>query len=372
MDKKKILIVSRSFYPAISPRSFRTTELAKEFSRQGHQVKVITSFQDDFDYTELGNNLGIEFKNMGKEKFGILKFSSNRYISYFQRAVNRFLLMLLEFPDIELMPMVIKALRNEKVYDLMISIAVPYPVHWGVAWVRNKKQLIAKTWVADCGDPYYGDKLDTFRKWIHFKYIEKWFCRKTDFITVPIEEAKAAYFSEFHEKIKVIPQGLKFSDFEINSNFEQNTPITFAYAGGFIPGKRDPRPFLEFLKTVKQDFKFIIYTKKTELVTPFLSDLNGKIEIRDYIPRNELFKSLSNMDFLVNFDNNEQRNLPSKLIDYAICNRPVLNITKDLNSNHFVEFLSRDYTHQIKFEDIDKYKIENVCASFLCLYNETN
>jgi len=33
----KILIVSNAFYPEISPRSFRTTELAKELSRQGHK-----------------------------------------------------------------------------------------------------------------------------------------------------------------------------------------------------------------------------------------------------------------------------------------------------------------------------------------------
>ena len=32
---KRILIVAFSFYPIISPRSFRTTELAKELARQG-------------------------------------------------------------------------------------------------------------------------------------------------------------------------------------------------------------------------------------------------------------------------------------------------------------------------------------------------
>ena len=34
--KKRILIVSRSFYPDNSPRAFRTAELSKEFARQGH------------------------------------------------------------------------------------------------------------------------------------------------------------------------------------------------------------------------------------------------------------------------------------------------------------------------------------------------
>ena len=41
MDNKRILIVGRTFFPEQSPRSFRTTELAKEFARQGHQVEVL-------------------------------------------------------------------------------------------------------------------------------------------------------------------------------------------------------------------------------------------------------------------------------------------------------------------------------------------
>ena len=41
MDKKKILIVGRTFFPEQSPRSFRTTELAIELAKQGHEVHVL-------------------------------------------------------------------------------------------------------------------------------------------------------------------------------------------------------------------------------------------------------------------------------------------------------------------------------------------
>ena len=40
--KKKILIISKGFYPENSPRSFRATELAKEFAIQGYEVTVLT------------------------------------------------------------------------------------------------------------------------------------------------------------------------------------------------------------------------------------------------------------------------------------------------------------------------------------------
>src|SRR5690606_8098316 len=41
MVTKNILILSRTFYPENSPRSFRTTELAKELARQEHGVTVL-------------------------------------------------------------------------------------------------------------------------------------------------------------------------------------------------------------------------------------------------------------------------------------------------------------------------------------------
>jgi len=65
----KILIVSRAFYPEISPRANRTTELAKEFARQGHQVKIILP-KRDFDL-EIFKTL---YPSISIEEFGPLKF----------------------------------------------------------------------------------------------------------------------------------------------------------------------------------------------------------------------------------------------------------------------------------------------------------
>ncbi|MBK7525412.1 MAG: hypothetical protein IPI53_15025 [Saprospiraceae bacterium] len=43
----KVLIISGDFYPVNSPRSFRTTELAKELSRQGNEVTLMYSVKDE-------------------------------------------------------------------------------------------------------------------------------------------------------------------------------------------------------------------------------------------------------------------------------------------------------------------------------------
>src|SRR5690606_7143529 len=182
-----------------------------------------------------------------------------------KRGVRRALQILLEYPNIEYYFKVKKALKkqkkNNKYYDLLISIAVPYPIHWGVASVWKKKKNIAQTWVADCGDPFMGQENDTFKYPFYFKYIEKWFCRKADYITVPTEGAIKAYYSESHHKIRVIPQGFRFEDVKIASQDVNDYPH-FAYAGGLIPGRRDPKEFFEFLVNYPHPYKFYIYTNQ--------------------------------------------------------------------------------------------------------------
>ena len=166
---KQILIVSRSFYPMNSPRSFRTTELVKEFAKQGHCVTLITPKKKEHEAFEKEYNVKIE--DLGKSKFYKLNLSKgNKMTVALKRVLKRTLLQLFEYPGIELMFQVRNKLKKCQInYDLLISVAVPFPIHWGVAWARTKSNRVAKTWVADCGDPYYYNIHDSFKKLFYFK-----------------------------------------------------------------------------------------------------------------------------------------------------------------------------------------------------------
>jgi hypothetical protein len=364
--KKKILLVSNGFYPEISPRSYRATELAKEFYRQEHQVVVISKYRDH-DYFDFLNEYNITIKMWGKSRFPKVPDFKHKPFSFLSRVLSRTLSTLFEYPGIEDMFKVKKILKNENGYDMMISFAVPYPIHWGVAWSRSEKHQIAGTWVADCGDPYMGDVLDSFRKPFYFGYLEKWFCRKADFISIPIESAMAGYYTEFHNKIRIIHQGF---DFDLNEKeIEQpvNDKPTFAYSGGFLPGARDPKPLMHYLMNLDLPFRFQVYTNKPDLLNEYKAALNEKLILSEYIPRSELMKVLAKMDFLINFDNNTSLNSPSKLIDYAIAKRPVLNINKNFNGEELLAFLRRDYRNRMLLPDIGQYHIKNITRLFLDL-----
>lgn len=73
------------------------------------------------------------------------------------------------------------------------------------------------------------------------------------------------------------------------------------------------------------------------------------------------------MDFLVNFDNNTGVQQPSKLIDYALTGRPIINVYGELDEKVILEFLAGNYENSYKTPNMEKYKIENVVDEFLSL-----
>ena len=363
---KKILIVSRSFYPMNSPRSFRTTELAKELARQGHEVTVLTPKIPEHNNFE--KEYGLTIKDLGKQTWKPIELKGTGISLLLRRVIRRFSNLLLEYPDIQLMGLVEKALKKEKQeYDLLISIAAPHPIHWGVAkvWKKGSDKNPAKVWIADCGDPFMGAENDTFKPPFYFKYVEKWFSKKVDYLTVPVKTAIQAYYPEFHHKIKVIPQGFNFEEVKTASRIEKPYPH-FAYAGGFIPGRRDPKAFFKYLISLDQDYIFDIYTNSNSLIKHYADKSKGRIRIKEYIPRLDLLFELSKLDFVVNFENAGQKQVPSKLIDYSIINKPILSV----NSFHYDstvtdEFLNENYSNAYQLENLEDYEIENVACAFL-------
>lgn len=367
----KILIISAALYPDNSPRSFRTTELAMEFARQNHEVTVLIPgiYEKRIEFGEKNNFQINDPCPEITEKFRSRYFDS----PILARYGNRLLEWIFEFPDIQYKSWVQHGLHQYKGFDLMISVAAPHAIHWGVAsYLEKGNHNPASVWIADCGDPFMGAKMNRLPKMPWFSKYEKSFCRQCDFITVPIPSAISAYYAEFRDKIRVIPQGFQFEESKkYLKQYQKHHKPTFAYAGSLSPIKRDPRPLMDYLISQDKDYHFILYTNAQNLVAGYDKRSDGKIDIRPYIPRNELLSTLSTMDFLINFENEVKEQVPSKLIDYYLINRPVLSISyHDQVENKIEPFLNGDYGRALHFKDVDHYKIENVCQQFIQLHHD--
>lgn len=364
MNNLKIVIIAQTIYPNLSPRAHRATQLAIELAQRGHNV-VLYALLGNYDYTEFSKKTTIRIKSLGTSKFGCPNSDNIRKENLFSKIIKKILGKYISFPGIELIPMIKEVLSNEKKIDLLITIAKPYEIHWGTALCKNKD---VKCWISDCGDPFMGNPFP--KPPFYFEYIEKYWCRRTDYITVPIEEAKKAYYEEFQNKIRVIPQGFDFSNLKIADYIPNDVP-TFAYSGIVYKNLRDPSVFLEYLCSIDYEFKFIVYTRSPRFFDNYKSRLGEKIDIRDYVPRKKLLYELSKMDFLINFQNNSGVQQPSKLIDYALTGRPIINISNDFKEqDNFDLFMTGDYSRKVNINNLEDYNIKNVSNQFLNLYFE--
>lgn len=363
----RILIVCKAFHPDRSPRAFRATELAKEFARQSHEVTVLTH-ERNHDYRDLVREHPIRVESYGKLRWPSLR--KTRGLGDFPRKVERLLYRFFDYPHLEIMGKVRRALRGHEGYDLLVSIAVPYPVHWGVARARSAAHPIAKVWAADCGDPFVGNTLESFRYPSYMANVERWFMRKADYVVIPTEGARDAYFPEFHPKIRVIPQGFEMEGVAAGTQAPSHPRPTFAYAGGVSKtGVRSPVPLLEYLAASGADFGSHWYlTGGADAVEPFAAQMPGSVFIHRPLPRRELLDELAGMDFLLNFDNGTAHQKPSKLIDYGLTGRPILNVAAQQPDTALVQaFLNGDYSGRLDVGDLADYDIRNVAAAFLSL-----
>jgi hypothetical protein len=355
-----ILIVSGAFAPQISPRSFRTTELVRELCAQGHQVTLYIPDTGD-DRTELAKQYGFTLKyyNRPKDRYSS---SKNKLIFCF----GRFLVYYCAYPMCLLLKYLRKELEKEKgQYDLLISIAAPHAIHWTIGLMYAKGHRLAKRWVADCGDPFMLSGTSNHWHPFYLRQFEKRWCRLCDYITVPTPGAVNGYYPEFRDKIRVLPQAFNFDEI-IRDEYHPHSVPTFAYSGSIWKGSKDPRLFLDYLCDLQADFRFYVYTNDLAAVQPYRKRLGEKLIVSSYIPRLELLRKLSTMDFLVHFEFQTSVQTPSKLIDYALSGRPILPINvQNMDHGLIDEFLHGDYTRQHRVENLEQYDIHNVARKFL-------
>lgn len=362
----KILLVTASFYPEISPRSFRMTELCKQFCRDGHDVTLVTPLTEGC--SEISNEFGFRLIDLKRPFRGIQRKGANRLTSEIRRWIDRGLQLFFEYPDITWALRVKQAIQRLSGFDLMISCAVPHPVHWGVAWARGKTKRIAKVWVADCGDPFMMSYLDTFRHPFYFAVPEKFFCRRADFISVPAISLREKFYPEFFDKLVEIPQGINPDEFQVSTDPIPKKPLKFAYAGMFIPRVRDPSAFLEYLcERADIDYQFNVFTTTPECIQSYKDRLGEKLQIKAPIPRKEVVYELSKHHFVVNIGFDPKTTLPSKLMDYWLAGRPILGLENynRLDRSKVDAFLAGDFSLSFTVDNPDKYRIDRVATKFV-------
>ena len=374
----KIHIVTGSFPPDINPRAFRSYELARQFAICGHDVTVSSlSYTDGYNYADLEKDLGVKIivipiyiqskinqvKNKSQSKFKqlikeLFRYSLAGKLFLYERVVS-------------------KRLFIPKDTDLVISVSVPFLTHYSTANYRKRhsSDYVNATFVADSGDPF--STCQQFKIAPYFKLLERRVLASFDYLTIPTPLAIDAYKKLIPlKKIRIIPQGFNF---EIRNNFppiSKNEIPHFAYAGVFYEGIRNPVFLFDYLSTLDSNFKFYLFLREKsqftgQLLETYTDKLKDKIVVRYGLEREKLLIELRKMDFLINIGNTTTVQVPSKIIDYALVDRPYLSFNvKTFDKTIFEEFLKGDYRNADKGPDFENYDIINVSKQFLSLKAE--
>lgn len=363
----RILVITQHIFPIQTPRSLRSTELIKELANQGHDITCYAVL-GKYDYSDFTKKYNIKLKNIPL-KYAFVPYTSDGVPK--RTLVDKVLTKLLQrkftFPDIEFYNIIPSILKKDYDYDLLLSIGAPHQIHWGCAKAKKlNPEKFPKKWIADCGDPFMNNGNNNYPN--RFEKQERNFCSLCDYITVPVSEAIKGYYPEFKEKIKVIPQGFNFN-LESSLNEIKNSIPTFAYSGMFYKDIRNPKKLMDILCDIKEDFRFHIFSPYHELVLPYKKLLGDKLILHKSIPRKRLLEELKKMDFVLNLKNSNSPNqIPSKLIDYAIVQKPILNLDpNEIEPTFIKEFLVGNYKNQFIVNNVQQYHISNVVKKLLDL-----
>ena len=238
---KKILIVTEFFYPDITPRAFRSFELAKEFSRRNYEVTILTKYYD-FYYNDIIKKFNFEIlfynhvtnpKENEKNNYTSVALNSIKSkLSYFYEGRNK---------AVKVNQISSKILQMNKRFTCIISVGLPFFIHEGVALAKKSNKNIANVMIADYGDPY--SRNPEMKKAAYFILKEKLILDKFDIVTIPVESSRKYYSGiKKQQDIKIIPQGFDLKSTSLSSYILHDKP-TFAYAGIFYNKIRNPSWF---------------------------------------------------------------------------------------------------------------------------------
>ena len=405
----KILIIAYSYYPEMTPRSFRWSALAEEFVEKGFQVDVVTSNNNQLNSEENFNGVQI-YRTFNL--IPVFKISSvivnesptNISITLFQKIKNKTyksLMILINFfykkfiksfywPDSNFLwyfPALnlSKKLINLNKYKNIITVTHPYTCN--LIGLSLKKKYPKINWITDNGDPFcFSDSsIDVNNKFLYdkinfkienkvFKYADS--VSYTNNITCNMYAEK---FQQYSSKIILIPplvknnKNYKFvntDEYFINNN----NKIILSFFGVLYKGIRNPKKLLDLINYI---FLNDIDTyKKIELhffgdykqcVNDFkeFKSISENIFFHNMVDKKTAISAMTKSDILINIGNNTTYQLPSKVVEYVSLMKPILNVCSIKND------LSAAYLKEINFVH-SYYNNKKLAYNFIKNYRQVN
>ena len=349
-----ILIVSFQYWPALSARSFRWTALAERWASEGREVQVVCARSPDRPVFETVR--GVHVHRVGpawvESLRGAAKPAGGRaeadrgVIRRMATAAARTIWHAVYWPDTSCTwYFAARAKAREliaaKAPQALVTVS---PTFTAVAVGRSLAREAGREfhWLIDLGDPFsFSDEAppNNFRLYrrLNTRFERSCFAR-ADSISVTTSETRdryAALFPESADKIAVIPPLVEFPEGG-GPTAPPRRPDRrrLVFLGRLYPSIRRPDYLLGLFASLadapggeRYELHFFGDSWQCEAdFAPHKRILGRSLFVHGPVPRERAIAEMYSADVLVNIGNDTRYQLPSKIVEYAMTGRPILNI----------------------------------------------
>jgi glycosyltransferase involved in cell wall biosynthesis len=350
----RILVVSYSYTPALTPRAFRWAAVAAELVRRGHEVHVLCAAAGpagrDADGVVVHRVRDWLLDGASRVTAGTpaaAAASAGGWRAGLRGGV-RALWRALYWPDFAcgwVIPATraARALAAAERFDWVVSVSHPFTGHLvGLAAGAHAR---GARWFVDIGDPFHlmhepSPNNRRLYRWLN-RAVEARVVAGADALSVTTASTQQLYATHFAlpaERIAVIPPLLSLPPAPPPTPRTGDEPLRLVFVGTLYRRLRSPRFLLACLAALQDALREGPAQRRVEL--HFYGALNDCADelatcppnLRDalvthgMVGRAEVQQAMVDAAVLVNIGNDSEAQLASKVIEYMAVGRPILNL----------------------------------------------
>lgn len=350
----KLLIITYSYTPDLTPRAFRLSALAASLASRGYEVHVlcattpgakvefingVTVYRVRDWLLDASARLTPGSHTSRPATIGMGSISLRGVFRYIVRAIWR----AVYWPDFAcgwIIPAarVARTLCRANHYDWIISSSHPFTGHviGKLASLRSPKSR----WLVDISDPYYDMKEPSPNN--HHIYgrlnhmVEKSVLARADAISVTTDKMCKVYETSFPcsvGKVCVVPPLLSLPRFPIPTKKDDDLTLRLVFVGTLYRKLRSPKYLLICLSRLSEVLKerpleLHFYGAINDCGEDFATcpeSIKSIIFIHGLVSREVIVQAMIDSDVLVNIGNDSETQLASKVVEYMATGKPILN-----------------------------------------------
>lgn len=351
----KILIITYSYTPDLTPRAFRWSAIAAQLADLGHDVHVLCAGQPPSETAATNGPVKVHhvkdwFLNASARvspnavpKTAMGKTSPSYSWRSMARKSIRAIWRSTYWPDYAcgwVVPgsLAARALCAEHRFDWVISVSHPFTGHV-VGWFAMQRARPA-AWLVDIGDPFSlmsepapnNPSLYTRLN----RFVERRVIGGAQAISVTTDATRRLYEAHFPlstKKMRVIPPLLSLPAPPLPAVRSPTAPVRLVFVGTLYKSLRSPRYLLQCFtamvrsrpdKRLELHFYGSVNDCADQLAAYTVSEASG-VRVHGLVDRQTVFQAMVDADVLVNIGNESESQLASKVIEYMAMGKPILN-----------------------------------------------